>query len=336
MVGTRRGYESLRAAIEAGVDVCGVICFREHAHETDRSEQRIAELARAAGAPCYETSLLRERNYADLIRNELKPDIAYLVGVRVVVPAAIYETIPYGAFAAHHSLLPRYRGFAPLNWCIINGERETGVSLFRVQEDLDGGPIVGQCRVPIGEADSAGDVYERICQANADLVVAAHQQACLGSLTFIEQDPSEATYTCSRMPAYGLIDWGRPTTVIFNLIRGLAAPFPGAFTYFKGRKLTVWKAAPVVDAPAYVGRIPGRVVAIDRKTGSVDVLTGDGILRIMEVGWDNSGPVPAAEVIRSPRDSLGITMAELVNRLESMERTLQSVQRVEATDAAEA
>ncbi len=326
IVGTRRGYITLRTAIEAGVEVCGVICFRQHAHERDRYEQRIAELARAVNVPCYETSLLRERNYADLIGSELRPDIAYLVGVRVVVPAALYDTIPFGALAAHDSLLPRYRGFAPLNWCILNGESETGVSLFRVQDDIDDGPIVAQCRVPIGQVDSADVVYERTCQATADLVMAAHQKACRGNLEFVAQDPRQATYTCSRMPNDGLIDWSQPTHLVFNQIRGLAAPFPGAFTLFKKRKLTVWKAAPVVTPRTFVGRIPGRVVAIDRKLGSVDVLTGDGILRLIEVEYEDSRPTSAADIIRSVRDSLGIDIAEIITRLELLERTLQSFQ----------
>jgi methionyl-tRNA formyltransferase len=156
MVGARRGYLTLRATIEAGIEICGVTCFRQHAHEMDRYEQCIAELAHDADIPYCETSLLQEHDYADLIRSELKPDIAYLIGVRAFVSAHIYEAIPYGAFAAHDSLLPRYRGFAPLNWSILNGESETGVTLFRLGEGVDEGPIVGQRRVPIGEVEGAG------------------------------------------------------------------------------------------------------------------------------------------------------------------------------------
>jgi methionyl-tRNA formyltransferase len=177
---------------------------------------------------------------------------------------------------------------------------------------------------PSARLRGRAEVYERICQATCDLVVATHAEACLGRLTFVEQNSEDATYTCSRRPADGIINWSAPTHAIFNQIRGLAAPFPGAFTYFNGRKLAVWKASPVQNAAAYAGRSPGRVIAVNREAGSVDVLTGDGILRLVEVAWNGSPPKAAAEIVRSVRDALGIDVTELMARLDLIEQKVHS------------
>ncbi len=294
-------------------------------------------MARAADLHCYETSLLRERDYAELIRTELRPDIAFLVGVRVVVAPPIYEGIPLGALAAHDSLLPGYRGFAPLNWSKLNGETQTGVSLFFLQERMDEGAIVGQRKVPIGAEDSAAQVLERVCDATTDLVFEAYELACRGKLGSVSQDSAAATYTCSRAPIDGLIDWRQSTRSIFNQIRALGTPFPGAYTYHRGVKITIRAARPVDQHRTYVGRIPGRVVGIDPQAGSIEVLTGDGILRIAEVQLDEGEPLAATRVVRSIRDSLGIDLPSILERLDRLEMVVERLTKSTAarTDLSE-
>jgi methionyl-tRNA formyltransferase len=331
MVGTRRGYLALKAAIEAGVDVCAVISFQQHPHESERYEAHIAELARAAGLPCYETNLLRDRDYGELIRHELRPDVAYLIGVRVIVPKSVYEAIPLGALAAHDSVLPGYRGFAPLNWSILNGETQTGVSLFRLVASMDEGAIVGQRKLSIGAEDTAAQVLERVCDATNELVLETYGLACEENLASVAQDSTTATYTCSRTPTDGLIDWKQSTQSIFNQIRALGPPFPGAYTYHRGIKMTICTARPVDQCRIYVGRIPGRVVEIDHKAGSIEVLTGDGILRIGEVQMGDSEPVAASKAIRSIRDSLGIDLPSILERLERLETVLERLTKSDAT-----
>jgi methionyl-tRNA formyltransferase len=322
MVGTRRGYLTLKGAIEAGIDICGVISFRQHEHESDRYEGRILAAAQEAGIICYETALLRDRDYASIIRTELKPDIAYLVGVRVMIPSLLYDGIAHGAFAVHDSLLPKYRGFAPLNWAILNGERETGVSLFRLCGGVDEGPIVAQQAVEIGETESAPDVYERVCKATVDVVLETHRRASLGAVAELQQCHEDASYTCSRTPSDGLINWAGSTRAIFNQIRALTAPYPGAFTYYQNHKLFLWKAEIVENPPRYVGRVPGRVVRLDPQSGAVDVLTGDGILRVAQVSYDLNATC-ATNIVRSVRDTLGVDLPSLMARVEKLERLIQ-------------
>jgi methionyl-tRNA formyltransferase len=139
------------------------------------------------------------------------------------------------------------------------------------------------------------------------------------------QPVESATYACTRLPADGEIDWSASTDSIDALIRGLVKPFPGAFTYLEGRRIVIWRARPVEQPLTYSGRVPGRVVNVARERGEVDVLTGDGVLRLVEVESENDRPSPAAAVIRSVRATLGLRPAELLSRIAALEHEIECV-----------
>jgi methionyl-tRNA formyltransferase len=320
---TKRGYLALKALAEAGADIVGVISLRQDEHETERCEGPFAQLAAELGAPLHETKWMNDRDYVDLIRNHWQPDIAFVVGCRLRLPREIYTAPPAGTLAVHDSCLPQYRGFAPLNWAILNGADHTGVTLFYVTDAIDGGNIVADERVPIGPDDTAAEVYERVCAATATLLREAYPLLAAGRAPRQSQDDAQATYTCPRVPADGLIDWSAGTIPIYNQVRALTRPYPGAFTYLGTQRLTVWRAVPVRSPPRYVGRIPGRVVALERSGGTVDVLTGDGVLRLHEVQLAGGDPEPAAAVIRSIRATLGVRVPDLVEHIADLERRLQ-------------
>ena len=139
----------------------------------------------------------------------------------------------------------------------------------------------------------------------------------------LRQDESESTYGCSRVPADGEIDWSKETDRIYALIRALSRPYPGAHTYLETQRVTIARASPVRDARRYVGRIPGRVVGRSGADGSVDILTGNGILRIHEViVADNGEVIPASAVITSTRQTLGLQSSDLLMRIQELERRL--------------
>ncbi len=138
------------------------------------------------------------------------------------------------------------------------------------------------------------------------------------------QDESGATYGCTRVPDDGQIDWAAPTEQIYALVRALAPPYPGAHTYLEGRRLGVVRAAPLQDAPHYVGRVPGRVVGRSLRTGHVDVLTADGVLRLHELA--EGGVVgPAAGFVESTRQTLGLRTVDLLARIELLEGRLREL-----------
>lgn len=319
-VGTKRGFRTLRAAVEAGMEICGIVSLEQDAHETERFEAPIAELAAAHGIPLVQAKFLSDvPRFAGLMA-EWRAELGFVVGARVLIPQPVVDAVPGGLLAAHDSLLPAYRGFAPLNWAIINGESETGVSLFFLSEAMDAGPIVGQARVTIAPDETAPALYGRVCDATVTLVVASWRRAEAGTLAGIAQDETAASYTCPRIPADGLIDWTRPTTAVLRFVRALTYPYAGAFTFYRGERLFIWAAEMVAPSPRYAARIPGRVVGLDKRAGSVDVLTGDGVLRLREVGTETERTLRPVDVIRSVRVSLGLDPVDLWQRVRELEK----------------
>lgn len=321
---TRRGYMTVKSLVEMGNHVVGIISLQQHEHEIERYEETIESFAKEHNIPHFETKWMKDQDYVELISNQLRPDIAFVVGCRIIIPPEIYQIPRLGTLAVHDSLLPEYRGFAPLNWSIINGEDHTGVTLFYLSDLMDGGEIVAQKCVPIDPKDTAQLVYERICQATVDLILETYPLFVQGTAQRIKQDYSKGSFTCSRTPLDGEINWARPTNEIYNQIRALTIPYPGAFTYLDGSKMMVWMAEPLDKALVYKGRIPGRVVNISKSEGYVDVLTGDGILRIFNVQLEGLEMTMAANVIKSVRASLGLRIVDLLERIRDLERKLYS------------
>jgi methionyl-tRNA formyltransferase len=224
----------------------------------------------------------------------------------------------------HYSPLPLYRGRANVNWAIINGESDAAITIHEIVPGLDAGNVLFQQRIPIRERDTVADLYSALNDLQRKHLADSVQRLLDGDVG--EPQPDEgATYGCARLPEDGEIDWRASTTEIDRLIRALVEPFPGAYTYFKGQRLIVWKATPLTNAPRYAGRIPGRVIGIDRRRGYVDVLTNDGVLRLSEIQLAGSEKTVAANVIRSTKDTLGLRMVDLHERIRILEHELASL-----------
>lgn len=331
--GTQRGYLTLKALLETGAHVVGIISLAQDPHETERYEESIRVLAQMNHIPILETKRMRDRDYVSILRQEIKPDLAFVVGCRILIPPEIYEIPPLGMLAVHDSLLPEYRGFAPLNWSILNGERQTGVTLFYLSEQMDGGDIVAQRPVPIPPGATAPQVYHATCEATVELVLENCPLLAQGVAPRVAQDYTQGSFTCSRTPDDGLIDWAASATVIHNQVRALTYPYPGAFTYYKAKKLMIWRARELESARPFVGRIPGRVVEISTSKGFVDVLTGDGIVRLEEVQFEDGDPISPSNAIKSIRDTLGVSTVDLLNRIYELELQLAQLRKESTRDS---
>jgi methionyl-tRNA formyltransferase len=250
-----------------------------------------------------------------------------------VVVSSYDRILPQGALSrcrfvnVHYAPLPGYRGRANVNWAIINSEPETAITIHVISPGLDSGNILYQQRVPIGADDTVEDLYAKLNQVQRE-VLAETVARFISGYEGEPQDETAATYGCTRVPGDGEINWASSTGQIYALVRALAPPYPGAHTYLEARRITILRASPLANAPRYVGRIPGRVVGRSRRSGHVDVLTGDGILRIYEVAADGSIAGPASALIGSTRQTLGLRTADLVARIELLESRLN---RLEST-----
>jgi methionyl-tRNA formyltransferase len=300
---TRSALESLTARFQ----VAGLI--RD-------GDDEVVEAARALGVPVLCDPGIERVERAV---TETGPDCVVVSSYNRILPARLLALCRF--VNVHYAPLPQYRGRANVNWAIINGEPETAITIHVLAPGLDAGNILYQQRVPIGPDDTVGDLYAKLNDVQRQVLgdtVVRHLDGYEGE----PQDEASATYGCTRVPDDGEIDWSAPTRQTYALVRALGPPYPGAHTYLGGRRLAVLRASLPANAPRYAGRIPGRVVGRSRQDGHVDVLTGDGMLRIHEVATAGSGAVPASAVIASTRQTLGLRTADLLARIETLESHL--------------
>lgn len=301
---TNRGYRFARLLFELGRGHdFTVFSFRETAWEPPFLDD-IRGLTLANKQRFIEARNVARPSLAGFWR-DTPVDLLLMVSWRYIVPREIYGLPGRGSYVFHDSLLPRYRGFAPTVWAIINGERQTGVSLFRAAEDMDAGDIVTQRSVAIGDNDAIADVMERVTQTCLDIAECSFADLLHGSAKLTPQDHGEASYTCKWTPADARIDWTLRARDIHNLIRATSQPYPGAYTTLDGRKLTIWSAALPSESRRYVTRAPGRVVRCQPGLGAT-VLTGEGAILLKTVQLESQPIVNAASLL----GSLSLTLGE--------------------------
>ena len=247
--------------------------------------------------------------------NGTEPDAVVVSSYDRILPVELITARPF--VNVHYAELPRYRGRATVNWAIINGEAHCAISVHSLVPGLDAGGILFQALLPIGPSDTVTDLYDRLNAIQRDVLADAVSRRLAGD-EGEAQDERRATYACTRLPDDGELDWSGTTDAADRLVRALTDPFPGAFTWLGLRRVVIRRAEPVRE-PRYDGRVPGRVVRVDRSSGVVDVLTGDGVLRLHEVAVDGGDPQRAADVITSVRQTLGLSTGRLLAALERRE-----------------
>ena len=276
------GCVCLRTLLEGGVEVAAV-----YTHEDDPGEERwfdsVADLARDRGLAVLTPDLL-DGAEEERIR-ALAPDLIFSFYYRSLIPERVLRLAPLGAFNMHGSLLPRYRGRACVNWAVLNGETETGVTLHHMTARADRGRIVDQASVPIGPEDTAHDVFLKLIPLAGTVLRRSLPAILAGRAEGVEQDESRATTFGRRRPADGLLEWTGSARALHDLVRAVAPPFPGAFTFVAGRKFFVWRTRVPEGAYASCGAAPGTVLSSEPLT----VATGSGPLIVTEARWEDDG-----------------------------------------------
>ncbi len=273
------GHDCLQLLIDAGVEVAALIT-----HEDDPKEEIY-----------FRTPFALARKHDILVRtptaselstpwfvnwiDSLNPEIIFSFYYRHMIPEALLSIPPRGAMNLHGSLLPKYRGRCPVNWVIVNGETETGVTLHYMVKAADAGDMVGQKKVAITGEDTAVTLMGKINEAGVELFRELLPEIIAGKAPRIPQDASQATYFGGRRPEDGRIDWRQPAGDLHNLVRAVTHPYPGAFTEREGKRLLVWQSR--IDE-AFSGR-PGEILS----TSPFTVAAGSGaliLLRVQEEG----------------------------------------------------
>jgi methionyl-tRNA formyltransferase len=235
-------------------------------------------LANSLSIPVFQPLTLKEGQIEEEL-SALKPDVVVVVAYGHILPSWILRSPGFGCINLHASLLPLYRGAAPVNWALINGEQETGVTTMLMDEGMDTGPILLQERTPIHPQDTAESLLERLSVRGAELMIKTLRDYREKRIFPQKQPGSGATMAPKLDKEIGRLDWGRDTNSLWNLIRGVT-PFPGAFTFLDGQMIKILKAVPIAEG--VMNRPPGMICGFDLTTGLI-VQTGTGMLGVHEV-----------------------------------------------------
>ena len=301
------GHACLELLLGRGEDVVAV-----YTHADDPGEKvwfpSVSDLARRHGVEVRAPADWRSAAEVEHLR-ALGPDLLFSFYYRLLLPPSVLSIPRLGAFNMHGSLLPRYRGRAPVNWAVLNGETETGATLHLMAAKADAGDIVDQEAVPIGADDTAGEVQARVTHAAVRILARQIDDLKAGRAPRRPQDESAATTFGRRCPEDGAIHWHRAARDIHNLVRAVSHPYPGAFTDLFGNKTYVWETRLAGSAPP--GALPGEVrVEGDAAAPRLLVVCGDGtcleIRRLQRQGeTETSGRDLAPRFLGAPHERNG-------------------------------
>ncbi|MEK3685704.1 methionyl-tRNA formyltransferase [Paenibacillus sp. FSL R10-2736] len=288
---------SLRMLLEEGYEVVAVVTQpdRPQGRKKTLAPSPVKEAALELGLPVLQPERMRRPEaVAELAAYE--PDLIVTAAYGQILPKSVLELPKNGCVNVHGSLLPKYRGGAPIQRCIINGEKVTGVTLMYMAEGLDTGDMISRVEVPIEDEDTSGTMFGKLSIAGRDLLKAEMPRLAAGRVEATVQDDSEATYAPNLSREDERIDWTAGSLATYNRIRGLV-PFSGAFTLWNDETFKVWAAAkPDNGSSAGGNAAPGTVLAVSER--GVEVKTGDGILLLTTVQPAGKKAMSAADFSR--------------------------------------
>ncbi len=274
------GYRTVELLVERGDEVLAVVTHRDDPHE-NRWYKTPAESAAAHGLPIVYSEDFPEAGPAIAsLAAELAPDLILSVFYRSMLPESVLGAAKIAALNLHPSLLPAYRGRAPINWVLVNGERETGITLHHMVRRADAGDVVAQRRVPIASRATALSLYLEIEQAGVELLAEALPQVADGTAPRIVQDESKASKVGRRRPEDGRIDWSWPAARIDCLVRAVAPPWPGAFGTIGDRRVEVFAGEPEEEISASLEGERPAPGTVDRIGERIRIATADRWFRI--------------------------------------------------------
>ena len=271
---------TLEALIRAGHDECLAVTQPDKPKGRGKEMQfpPVKETALKHGIPVYQPRRIREPECVEELR-KYNADVMVVIAFGQILPKEILEMTPYGCINVHASLLPKYRGAAPIQWSIINGESVTGVTTMQMDEGLDTGDMILKKEVPIAEDETGESLHDKLAQAGAELCVETLKALGDHTAVFEKQGESPTAYAKMLTKEMGDIDWSRPAVQIERLVRGLNS-WPSAYTHWNGKVMKIWKAK-AEEARQDTSVQPGTVTEVAKDHFTVS--TGDGVLRVYEV-----------------------------------------------------
>lgn len=284
----------LKALTEAGYEVAAVVTQPDKAKGRSKAlvPTPVKEEALRMGIPVYQPQKVRDPKFLELLR-EIGADVIVVAAFGQIIPKAILEMPPFGCINIHGSLLPKYRGAAPIQQAVIDGEKESGVTIMRMGEGLDTGDMISKAVVPIDPKETGGSLFEKLSQAGAELLVETLPHILDGTASYEKQpEESPTAYASMITKKMGLLDFTKTAEELERLVRGLN-PWPCAFTFLEGKSLKVWESQAEKEETE---ALPGTVVAADKK--GIHVACGQGVLLLTQVQLEGKKRMDAASFLR--------------------------------------
>ena len=259
--------------------------------------------ALAHDLPVYQPVTLKSEEVEAELR-ALEPDVIIVIAYGKILPPWLIRLPKYGCINVHASILPKYRGAAPIHNAILNGDTKTGVTIMHMDDGLDTGDIIDVETIEILPNETTGELFERIATLGGTTINPVLERWVAGEIIATPQDDIKASHTSKITKDMGLIDWNSPAFEVANKIKALN-PAPGCFTFINGKRLKLWMAESLEESSSVQ---PGTIVAIT--ADSIDVATKDGILRLKEVQPDNKKRMSAGDFSRGHQLKVGMTFGE--------------------------
>lgn len=297
---------ALKALAENGYEIAGVVTQPDKPRGRGKASAMtpVKEAALELGLTVYQPARVREQSFMDTVR-ALNPDVIVVSAFGQIIPKALLELPRYGCVNIHASLLPKYRGAAPIQWAVMDGEPVSGVTIMQMDEGLDTGDMLAKTEVPLEPDETGGSLFDKLSRAGADLLIRTLPALEQGTLT-PEKQPLESPTAYARMirKEDGRIDWNLEAEAIERRIRGLN-PWPSAYTELTGKILKIWRAEVL---PKESGQTPGTVTEAGK--GGFCVQTGKGVLRLLEVQLEGKKRMDAQAFLRGFHAAPGMKLEE--------------------------
>ena len=296
---------TLQKLLDRGEEVIAVVT------QPDRPKGRgqkmvpppVKELAEKNGIPVLQAQKVRAPEFIEILKG-MNPDLIVVVAFGQILPKALLDIPKFGCINVHASLLPRYRGAAPLNWCIINGETETGVTTMLMDEGLDTGAMLLKKTTPIDPEEDTRSLHDRLSVLGADTLSETLDMLAAGGLDPVRQDDSLSCYAPMLKKEHGRIDWNREPATIKNMVRGMS-PWPCAFTWLDGKLVKIFRVR-VDTAKGGEAAEPGTVLSAGKE--GIEVACDGGVIIIDELQLEGRKRLPAGDFLAGCKITPGIIL----------------------------
>lgn len=291
--------DTLRQTAAAGHEIVGVVTQPDRPKGRGKALQPtpVKEAAVELGLPVYQPKSVKDPDFVNVLK-QLKPDIIVVVAFGQLISREILELPSYGCINVHASLLPKYRGAAPVQWAVLCGEKESGVTVMRMDEGLDTGDMLAKEAIPLAADETGGSLFDKLSCLGAKLLVETLQGLAEGTVVAEPQPADSPTpYASMIQKSMGRIDWAKDAADIERWTRGLN-PWPSAFTHLNGKTLKIFKGSvcTIEGAERMPDALPGQVILADEQ--GIYVKCGQGCLRIEELQMEGKKRMPAREFLR--------------------------------------